>query len=185
MQQNCRQQANRPSFWNSCHWIDNAPCFDRQRIERWQQYPITASISTTHASTLQTESVTFVPVAVNRASIPKWWRQDSYRCSVCLGIINRYPHLLYRTRRERDTGTGLVSKLMAPCWNQFRSLRFFFFLILFSKAVVYVQCLVTVFHFKISPDNSSFSHTVLPVLYLPHWFFQLDISSWKSPSALI
>ena len=36
-----------------------------------------------------------------------------------------------------------------------------------------------------SPDNSQFSHSVLVVLALPYWSFQLYISLWKSPSALI
>ena len=36
-----------------------------------------------------------------------------------------------------------------------------------------------------SPDISPLSHPVLPVLSQPHWSFQLYISSWKSPSALI
>ena len=43
------------------------------------------------------------------------------------------------------------------------------------------------FHFKISPNNSPLSHSVLPVLLLlPYWSFQLyvSISLWKSPSSL-
>ena len=34
----------------------------------------------------------------------------------------------------------------------------------------------TVFHSINSPDNSSLSHSVLPVLFLPYWSFQLHIS---------
>ena len=48
------------------------------------------------------------------------------------------------------------------------------------------MALSTVFHSINSPDNSPLSHSVLPVLFLPYWFFQLYIISlWKSPSALI
>ena len=36
--------------------------------------------------------------------------------------------------------------------------------------------LSTVFHCINSPVNSSFSHSVLPVLALPYWSFQLHIS---------
>ena len=43
----------------------------------------------------------------------------------------------------------------------------------------------TVFHSINSPNNSLFSHSVLAVLSLPYWSFQLYISLWKSPSALI
>ena len=40
------------------------------------------------------------------------------------------------------------------------------------------------FHSINSPDNSQFSHSVLPVLSLPYWSFQLYVSLWKSPSTL-
>ena len=45
--------------------------------------------------------------------------------------------------------------------------------------------LSTVFHFINSPDNSPLSHSVLPVLILFYWPFQLCISLRKSPSAMI
>ena len=45
--------------------------------------------------------------------------------------------------------------------------------------------LSTVFYSINSPHNSPLSHSVLPILSLPHRFFQLYISSGKSPSALI
>ena len=47
------------------------------------------------------------------------------------------------------------------------------------------MALPTVFHSINSPDNSLLSHSVLPVLFLPYWSFQLCISLWRSPSALI
>ena len=43
----------------------------------------------------------------------------------------------------------------------------------------------TVFHSINSPDNSLLFYSVLPVLFLPCWSFQLYISLRKSPSALI
>ena len=49
---------------------------------------------------------------------------------------------------------------------------------------VYVA-LSTVFHSINFPNNSPLSHSVLPVLFLPNWSFQLYIYSWKSLSALI
>ena len=45
--------------------------------------------------------------------------------------------------------------------------------------------LSAVFHSINYPDNSLFSHSVLPVLFLPHWSFQLYISLRKSLSALM
>ena len=42
-----------------------------------------------------------------------------------------------------------------------------------------------VFHCINSRENSSFSHSVLPVLFLPYWSFQLYISLWKCLSALV
>ena len=56
----------------------------------------------------------------------------------------------------------------------------FLFLCLFLSFLA----LSTVFHSINSPDNSPLSHSVLPVLFLPYWSFQLYISLWKSPSAL-
>ena len=47
------------------------------------------------------------------------------------------------------------------------------------------MALSTLFHSINSPDNSLFSHSVLLVLILPYWSFQLYIFLWKSPSALI
>ena len=38
------------------------------------------------------------------------------------------------------------------------------------------MALSIVFHFINSPDNSPFSHSVLVVLALPYWYFQLYIS---------
>ena len=40
------------------------------------------------------------------------------------------------------------------------------------------MALSTVFHSINSPDNSPLSHSVLPVLFLPYWSFQLYISLW-------
>ena len=47
------------------------------------------------------------------------------------------------------------------------------------------MALSNVFHFVNSPDYSPLSHSVLLVLSLPYWSFQLYISLGKSPSALI
>ena len=47
------------------------------------------------------------------------------------------------------------------------------------------MALSTVFNSINSPDKSPFSHSVFPVLFLPYWSFQLYVSLWKSPSALI
>ena len=45
--------------------------------------------------------------------------------------------------------------------------------------------LSTVFHAINSPDNFPLPHSVPLVFFLRYWFFQLYISFWKSPSALI
>ena len=49
-----------------------------------------------------------------------------------------------------------------------------FYSVLVSTSVFLT--LSTVFHSINSPDNSPFSDSVLPVLYLPYWSFQLNIS---------
>ena len=45
--------------------------------------------------------------------------------------------------------------------------------------------LSTVFHFINSPDNSLFSHSVLPVLCLLYWFYQQYVFLWKSPYMVV
>ena len=58
----------------------------------------------------------------------------------------------------------------------------------FSSVLVSISvfmALSTVFYSINSPENSLFSHSALPVLSLPYWSFQLYVSLWKSPSALI
>ena len=60
---------------------------------------------------------------------------------------------------------------------------FFFNSVLGSIPVF--MALSTVFHFINSPANCPFSDSVLPVLSLPYWSFQLYISLFKTPSDLI
>ena len=54
----------------------------------------------------------------------------------------------------------------------------------FYSVLVFVSvfmALSTLFHSINSPNISSLSHSVLLVLFLPYWSFQLYISLWKSP----
>ena len=67
--------------------------------------------------------------------------------------------------------------------RQLSAFPLLFYSILVSVSVF--MALSTVFLSINSPDNSPLSHSVLPVLFLPYWSFQLYISLWKSPSALI
>ena len=65
----------------------------------------------------------------------------------------------------------------------FRQPRLRFYSVLVSVSVF--MTLSTVFHVIHSSEHSPLSHSVLPVFFLPSWSFQLYISGWKSPSALI
>ena len=58
-----------------------------------------------------------------------------------------------------------------------------FYSVLASASVF--MALSAIFYSINSPDNSPLSHSVLLVLFLPHWSFQLHISGQKSPSALV
>ena len=58
-----------------------------------------------------------------------------------------------------------------------------FYSVLVSISVF--MTLSTVFHFINFPDNYPLSHSVFVVLILPYWSFELYISLWKFPSALI
>ena len=91
--------------------------------------------------------------------------------------------------RARTAHKGLLHKRLGEdlCWivldiNQ-PSLPIPFYSFLLSISVF--MALSSIFHSTHSPDNSPCSHSVLPVLSLPYWSFQLYISLWKSPSALI
>ena len=44
------------------------------------------------------------------------------------------------------------------------------------ESISVLMALSTVLHSIHSPDNSPHSHSVLPVLILPYWSFQLDVS---------
>ena len=55
----------------------------------------------------------------------------------------------------------------------------------FPVSIFVSMALSTIFHSINCPDNPPISHSILPVLFLPYWSFQLYISLSKSPSALI
>ena len=95
---------------------------------------------------------------------------------------------------KRSFYNFLVSKLSCP-WQKPTKLAHSFYIVLVSVSVF--MALSTVFHSINSPNNSPLSHSVLLILLcltallcssdltLPYWSFQLYISLWKSPSALI
>ena len=63
-----------------------------------------------------------------------------------------------------------------------------FLFYLFNSVLVSISvfmALSTVFHSINSPDDSPFFDSVLPVLSLPYWSFQLFMSLCKALSALI
>ena len=72
-----------------------------------------------------------------------------------------------------------VFEINQPRW----STPFFFFSVLVSVSVF--MALSTVFYSINSPDNSSLSHPVLAVFFLPYRSFQLSSSLGKSSSALM
>ena len=86
--------------------------------------------------------------------------------------------------QESVSRWSLVStpQLISAVCNQ-PSLPTSFYSVLVSISVF--MALSTVFHSINSPENSPLSHFVLLALFLPNWSFQLHISLWKSPSALI
>ena len=63
------------------------------------------------------------------------------------------------------------------------SLPTFFYSVLLSISVFMAHS--TVFHSINFPDNLPLSYSVLPVSVLLYWCFQLYISLWKFPSAVI
>ena len=55
----------------------------------------------------------------------------------------------------------------------------------FVVSIYVFMAFSTIFHSINSPDNSPFSHSVRPVLFMSYWSFQLYTSLQKSLSALI
>ena len=87
----------------------------------------------------------------------------SYKNQICAVTVG--PHRLTFTR------WGCYSLRPSPKPTK---LAHSFYSVLVSISVFIV--LSTVFHSINSPDNSPFSDSVLPVLSLPYWSFQLYIS---------
>ena len=83
--------------------------------------------------------------------------------------------------RARLHVVGMLRYLSVTLTNRACPLLFYSVLVSISVS----EALSTVFHSINSPDNSPFSHSVLLVLSLPNWSFQLYVSLWKPPSALI
>ena len=68
-------------------------------------------------------------------------------------------------------------------WHKPAELAHSFYPVLVSVSAF--MTLSTVFHSINSPDNAPLSHSVLPLLYMPYWSFQLYSLKEMSPAALI
>ena len=126
----------------------------------------------------------------------RWAREDVLRERwIRLGLtvygLVFHPHRTFASvdwlrddHQESVSRWSLVStpQLISAVCNQ-PSLPTSFYSVLVSISVF--MALSTVFHSINSPENSPLSHFVLLALFLPYWSFQLHISLWKSPSALI
>ena len=108
------------------------------------------------------------------------WKQDLNfveNIQVCWSCLSCSPYKSPRAHLHVVGMLGLVSDISQPSMPT-----------PFYSVLVYISVFIalsTVFHCINSLDNSPFSHSVLPVLSLPYWSFQLYVSLWKSSSALI
>ena len=95
----------------------------------------------------------------------------------------RRRHLFSSKAEEKYLSVSVsVCLSVCPSLNQ-SSIPTPFYSALVSISVF--MALSTVFLFINSPDISPLAHSVLSVSFLLYWSFQLYISLWKSPSALI
>ena len=91
------------------------------------------------------------------------------------GLTVRLQHLAYELSSESPrTHLHVVGMLRFTSDKNQPSFSTPFYSVLVSVSVL--VALSTVFHSLNSPDNSPFSHSVLPVSSLPYWSFQLYIS---------
>ena len=115
-----------------------------------------------------------IHVTVRWTVVKHWYRRHD--------IVNTYFDL---KKLVAERVTQVVSQIMK--WNKSNinqtSFPTPFYSVLVSFSVF--MAISTVFHSINSPDGSPFSHSVVVVLALPYWSFQLYISLWESPSALI
>ena len=96
--------------------------------------------------------------------------------------------LMLNIKMSRITSSHVLNSTWWGCYglcltNHQPSLPTLFYSFLASICVF--MALSTVFRSINSSDNFPFIDSVLPVLSLPYWFFQLYVSLWKSPSAPI
>ena len=97
-------------------------------------------------------------------------------------FVNR-PDMTFATVSAGSPSCGGEVVVYVKDINQLSLPTPFLYSVLVSISVF--MTLSTVFHSINSPDNFPFYHSVLAVLSLPCWSFQLYISLRKSPSALI
>ena len=116
-----------------------------------------------------------------------WWSGSLFLCcpnlQFSLPFVLRHGPFLSAFRPHGLTFTwwGCCSSCL---WHKpTEPAHAFFYSVLVSVSVF--MALSTVFHSINFPDNSSISHSVLQVLFLPYWSFQVYISLWKSPPALM
>ena len=133
------------------------------------------------------EKSSFFSFAQNHGFLISHWTDKLYHCDVVLlrGCSTRWKLLLIEKKlssffcfKTRSINLTLKKK-WSLCGLCFCQHLFILFLCLFL-----FMALSTVFHSINSPDNSPLSHSVLAIVFLPRWSFQLYISSWRSPSAL-
>ena len=126
--------------------------------------------------------------------LARWWPNDCARVRPARALETRSTTRHCPTTDFHDTGvlcligvpTDLPSRdgdvvVYVQDINQ-PSLPTPFYSVLVSISVF--MALSTVFH-SINSDGSPLSHSVRPVLFLPYCSFQVFISLWKSPLALI
>ena len=111
-----------------------------------------------------------------------------FRLFVCLGLFVFFKSFLADQRSTIHCPRRLTFSWWG-CYNlrhRHKITKFahsFFYSVLVSISVF--MAFSTLFHSINSPDKFSLCHSVLLVLILPYWSFQLYFSLWKSPPALI
>ena len=150
-------------------------CTHTQIAERQRQVTLILSLLLSSSSSSYCHLLLVVTV------IFYWCLQSSSISSHWRATITLLYHLPLRLFSRAHLHVMGMLRFMSEINQQ--SLPTSFYYVFVSVSVF--MALSTVFHSINSRDNSPFSRSVLPVLSLSYWFFQVYVSLWKSSSAWI
>ena len=153
-------------------------------LSLFENHPAISGFGARRSAVESQRNIVLIPLSLHA------WTQRSFLLSPSLG---EWPFHNHDTVTSWDLFCPLLFVPTGSPWrggdvavyvfdaNQ-PSLPIYFYSVLLPISVF--MALSTVFHAINSPDNSPLSYSVLPVVRLLYWSFQLCIYLWNSPSVM-